>query len=99
MKITKVEPIVLRLPEVKDVTDGSQDDLVVRIETDEAGIFGVGEVDAPPTVVKALIKAPLSHSWAKGLEQLLIGENPLNIGYLWEKLYQGSVCTAVGDWP
>lgn len=91
MKITKIEAIVLRLPEVKDITDGTQDDLVVRIETDEEGIYGIGEVDAPPTVVKALIKAPLSHSWAKGLEQLLIGENPLNIAYLWEKLYQGSI--------
>ena len=91
MKITKIEPIVLRLPEVRDVTDGTQDDLVVKIETDENGLFGIGEVDAPPTVVKALIQAPLSHSWAKGLEQLLIGENPLNIGYLWEKLYQGSI--------
>jgi L-rhamnonate dehydratase len=91
LKITKVEPIVLRLPEVKDVTDGTQDDLIVKIHTDEEDIFGIGEVDAPPTVVKALIQAPLSHTWAKGFEQLLIGENPLNIGYLWEKLYQGSI--------
>lgn len=90
MKITKVEAIVLRLPEVRDITDGTQDDVVIRIETD-AGISGIGEVDAPPTVVKALIEAPLSHSWAKGLEQLLIGENPLNVEYLWEKLYQGSI--------
>jgi L-rhamnonate dehydratase len=91
LKITRIEPIVLRLPEVKDITDGTQDDLVVRIETDEEGIYGVGEVDAPPTVVRSLIKAPLSHSWAKGFEKLLVGENPLNIGYLWEKLYQGSI--------
>jgi L-rhamnonate dehydratase len=90
MKITAVEAIVLRLPEVRDITDGTQDDVVIRIDTDE-GISGIGEVDAPPTVVKALIEAPLSHSWAKGLEQLLIGENPLNVGYLWEKLYQGSI--------
>jgi len=90
MKITRVDPIVLRLPNVRDITDGTQDDLIVRIETDE-GITGIGEVDAPPTVVKALIQAPISHSWAKGLEQLLIGENPLNIEYLWEKLYQGSI--------
>lgn len=90
MKITKIEAIVLRLPEVRDITDGTQDDVVIKIETD-AGISGIGEVDAPPTVVKALIEAPLSHSWAKGLEQLLIGENPLNVAYLWEKLYQGSI--------
>jgi L-rhamnonate dehydratase len=90
MKITKVETIVLRLPNVEDTIDGTQDDAIIRIETDE-GIFGIGEVDAPPTVVKAMMEAPLSHSWAKGFEQLLIGENPLNIGYLWEKLYRGSV--------
>ncbi|MFI5449419.1 MAG: mandelate racemase/muconate lactonizing enzyme family protein [Candidatus Bathyarchaeia archaeon] len=90
MKITKVESLVLRLPNVRDIVDGTQDDIVIRIETDE-GIVGIGEVDAPPTVVKAMMEAPLSHSWAKGLEQLLLGENPLNIGYLWEKLYQGSI--------
>jgi L-alanine-DL-glutamate epimerase-like enolase superfamily enzyme len=90
MKITKVESLVLRLPDVRDVCDGTQDDIVIRIETDD-GIVGIGEVDAPPTVVKAMMEAPLSHSWAKGLEQLLLGENPLNIGYLWEKLYQGSI--------
>jgi L-alanine-DL-glutamate epimerase-like enolase superfamily enzyme len=90
MKITNIEPIVLRLPVVKDITDGTQDDLILKIDTDE-GITGIGEVDAPPTVVKALMKAPLSHSWARGLEQLLIGEDPLNIGYLWQKLYEGSI--------
>jgi len=90
MKITKVESLVLRLPNVRDIIDGTQDDLIIRIETDE-GLVGIGEVDAPPTVVKAIMEAPLSHSWAKGLENLLLGENPLNIGYLWEKLYQGSI--------
>ena len=90
MKITKVESLVLRLPNVRDIIDGTQDDLIIRIETDE-GLVGIGEVDAPPTVVKALMEAPLSHSWAKGLENLLLDENPLNIGYLWEKLYQGSI--------
>ena len=46
MKITDVEAIVLRQAVVDDgIADGSQDDLVVRIHTDE-GITGIGEVDS-----------------------------------------------------
>ena len=55
MKITKVEAIPLRIPEL-DWTraDGIQDDVIVRVHTD-AGITGVGEADASPEVVKAVI--------------------------------------------
>ena len=34
MRITKVEPIILRLPHVTEAVDGTQDDLLIRIETD-----------------------------------------------------------------
>ena len=45
MKITDVEAIILRQPDVDDSkADGSQDALLIRIQTDE-GITGVGEVD------------------------------------------------------
>lgn len=44
MKITHVEGIILRLPVRQAVADGTQDDLLIRIETDE-GIIGYGEVD------------------------------------------------------
>src|SRR5437870_13881963 len=52
MKITKVEAIPLRIPDL-DATraDGIQDDVIVRIHTD-AGLTGVGEADASPEVVK-----------------------------------------------
>ena len=53
MKITEVEAIVLRQAVVDDgIADGSQDDLVVRIHTDE-GITGIGEVDSSPELVQA----------------------------------------------
>ena len=48
MKITDVEAIILRQPALDDgIADGSQDDLVIRIHTDE-GIVGIGEVDSAP---------------------------------------------------
>ena len=48
MKITQVEALILRQPEVRtQVADGSQDALVVRVYTDE-GIVGLGEIDSSP---------------------------------------------------
>jgi L-rhamnonate dehydratase len=91
LKITDVEAIILRQPDV-DVSkaDGSQDALLIRVRTDE-GITGVGEVDSLPPVVKAIVDAPPSHAIASGLKALLVGENPLEIDRLWEKMYRGSI--------
>jgi L-rhamnonate dehydratase len=91
MKITEVEAIYLRLPEL-DATkaDGTQDTLVVRVHTDE-DITGVGEVDSIPLVAMAAIEAPPSHAIATGLRSLLVGENPTEIEKLWQKLYQGTI--------
>jgi L-rhamnonate dehydratase len=91
VKITDVEAIILRQPAV-DVAqaDGSQDALLIRIRTDE-GITGIGEVDSLPSVIKAIVEAPPSHANASGLKHLLIGENPLEIERLWDKLYRGSI--------
>lgn len=90
MRITEVEALVLRQPQVAAVADGSQDDLVVLIHTDE-GITGIGEVDSSPEVVKSAIEAPYSHVVSSGLRHLLIGEDPLDIDGLWRKLYRGSI--------
>ncbi len=91
MKITNVEAIVLRQPGVDaSIADGSQDALLVRIHTDE-GLTGIGEVDSQPNIIKAIIDAPASHANAAGLGGLLIGENPLEIDRLWEKMYQRSI--------
>src|SRR5215471_3282912 len=56
MKITRVEPIHLRLPDVNERCDGSQETLVVKVHTD-AGVTGVGEVDSSSLVAKAIIEA------------------------------------------
>jgi L-alanine-DL-glutamate epimerase-like enolase superfamily enzyme len=78
MKITKVEAIVLRLPHVSTACDGTQDTCLIRIDTD-AGLSGWGEVDSCPSVIKAIVDAPLSHQICNGLANSLIGQDPLAI--------------------
>ena len=78
MKITRVTALVLRLPEVTAACDGTQDTCLIKIETD-AGITGWGEVDSAPTVVKAVVEAPLSHQISNGLANALEGADPLAI--------------------
>ena len=72
MKITSVQAIVLRLPDVTTAADGTQDTCLIRIETD-AGITGWGEVDSAPTVVRAAVEAPLSNGITRGLGQCARG--------------------------
>ena len=92
MRIIKVEAILLRPRGAIDTSigDGSQDGVLVRIHTDE-GITGLGEIDSSPWVAKAIIEAPASHKLCNGLASLLVGENPLEIGRLWQKMYKGSL--------
>ena len=91
MRITEVEAIVVRQPSLDGaIADGSQDDLLIRVLTDE-GIEGIGEVDSSPEVARAVITAPRSHSLTGGLRDLLIGENPLEIERLWEEMYRGAI--------
>lgn len=89
-KITDVEALYLRMPDIKARTDSSQDALLVRITTD-SGLVGYGEVDSSPLVAKAIIDAPPSHIRARGLREMLIGENPMDIARLWQKMVQGTL--------
>jgi L-alanine-DL-glutamate epimerase-like enolase superfamily enzyme len=90
MKIIRVEPIHLRLPEVNERCDGSQETLVVRVYTDE-GIVGVGEVDSSALVAKAIIEAPLSHQICRGLAECVLGQDPCEIERLTHRMYEGSI--------
>ena len=85
MKITRVSAHYLRLPEVSDRCDGTQDTCLIKIETD-AEITGWGEVDSAPTVVKAIIEAPLSHQISNGLANALVGLDPLAIDVCMDRL-------------
>ncbi len=91
MKITDVEAIVLRQPVLDEgIADGSQDDLVILVSTDE-GITGLGEVDSAPDAVRALVHQQGSHAVATGLRDALIGEDPLDVERLWDKMYRSVI--------
>ncbi|HUQ92497.1 MAG TPA: mandelate racemase/muconate lactonizing enzyme family protein [Bryobacteraceae bacterium] len=93
MKITKIESIVLLDPGY-DVTacSSAQDDLLVLIHTDE-GITGIGEVDTNPWVAQTMIHARGTHVLGLGLEEMLLGQDPLHPEALWERMYEGSLMT------
>jgi L-alanine-DL-glutamate epimerase-like enolase superfamily enzyme len=86
-----VEAVVLRQPAVDDgIADGSQDDLVILVHTDD-GIVGIGEVDSAPEAVRAIVDAPGSHAIAGSLRELLVGEDPTDVERLWQKMYRGLI--------
>ncbi|GAA1000338.1 mandelate racemase/muconate lactonizing enzyme family protein [Acrocarpospora macrocephala] len=89
-EIIDVEAHYLKMPSIRERTDSSQDTLLVRISTN-AGITGIGEVDSSPLVVKSIIEAPYSHEMVSGLRHLLVGENPLEISRLWDKMLRGTI--------
>ena len=88
--ITAVEPIVLRADRV-DTTraDGTQDAFLVRIHTDEEHV-GIGEADTSPYLARTMIEMPSSHLIARGLGEVLVGEDPLQIDRLWHVMYRAT---------
>src|SRR6266849_2218494 len=93
MKITKIETHVLLVPDYDpDACSSAQDDIVVLVHTDE-GITGIGEVDTNPWVAQAMIHARGTHVLGLGLEEMLLGEDPLHPEALWDKMYTGSFMT------
>lgn len=89
MKITDVEVLCLRVPALDQACEWGEDAFIVRVHTD-SGIVGIGESDTSPIAAKGMIDAPDSHSSSSGLRRLLIGENPLEIQRLWDKMYAQS---------
>jgi L-alanine-DL-glutamate epimerase-like enolase superfamily enzyme len=75
-----------------EACSSAQDDLVVRIHSDE-GLVGVGETDTNPWVARAMIEAPGTHIMGLGLKEMLIGADPRDVEGLWERMYVGSAMT------
>jgi L-alanine-DL-glutamate epimerase-like enolase superfamily enzyme len=69
--------------------DGTQDAFLVRLHTDE-GLVGIGEADTSPDVAYTIIDMPSSHAVARGLAELIVGEDPLQIRRLWDAMFVGS---------
>jgi len=86
MKITNVQAIVLKLPEISSEADGTQDDLLIVVETDE-GITGYGEVDTSPYVGKAVVEAYMSHGTCYGLREVVVGSDPFDHEQIWNDMW------------
>src|SRR5213079_3427749 len=69
-----------------EITTGDWSSDVCSSDLD--GLEGIGEADASPEVIKAIIDAPFSHNIACGLRKLLIGENPLETERVSQKMYR-----------
>jgi L-alanine-DL-glutamate epimerase-like enolase superfamily enzyme len=90
MKITDVEALVLQVGEIDTSrADGTQDAFIVRVHTDE-GLVGVGEGDTSPYVAREIVNMPSSHSLARGLREVLIGQDPLRVRPLWDEMFASS---------
>jgi L-alanine-DL-glutamate epimerase-like enolase superfamily enzyme len=91
MKITAVEVIPLRIPnQDSSIADGIQDDVVVRVHTDE-GLTGLGEADSSPLVVKAVVEAWSSWPFSRGLRDIVLGQDPFEVERLWEQMRVGTL--------
>jgi L-alanine-DL-glutamate epimerase-like enolase superfamily enzyme len=93
MKIVRIDCHVLLVPEYDTAACSSaQDNLVVEVHTDE-GLVGIGETDTNPWVARECIRARGTHCMALGLEEMLLGTDPLPVEAVWRKLYAGSKMT------
>jgi L-rhamnonate dehydratase len=89
-KIAAIEVIPLATPDAApDDLDGTTDTVIVRL-TDEAGLTGIGETDAPPHVIKAFLEMPTAHLWSRNVNEILIGADPIEATGIWQKLYDGT---------
>ncbi|HEY8017186.1 MAG TPA: hypothetical protein VIE35_15210, partial [Dongiaceae bacterium] len=97
MRITEVEAILLRGDQAYGSAAGGQEaidngdwQLVVRVATDE-GLVGWADVETLAPAAAAIISGQgMAILGFKTLSELLIGENPLDVERLWDKLYVGS---------
>jgi len=91
MQIARIECLQLRAPQANAADcDGAVDTAVIRVSADD-GRYGLGETDAPPNAIAALLETPSAHIWSRGIRDLLIGEDALEVERLWDKAYEGTI--------
>ena len=57
------------------------------------GIVGIGETDTNPWVARECIRARGTHCMGLGLQEMLLGADPMQPEAIWETLYRGSKMT------
>jgi L-rhamnonate dehydratase len=90
MRITDIEAIHLRVEDPNiGLFDGSYDDCVIRVRTDE-NLTGIGEVESLAPAIQAIVNARPAHNHARGLRELLIGRDPTQPQDLWDLMYEAT---------
>lgn len=90
MKITDIQAVHLRIEDPNiGLFDGSYDDCVIVVRTDE-GITGIGEVESLAPAIQGIVSAPPAHNHARGLRELLLGEDPTDPERLWRLMYDAT---------
>ncbi len=84
----EVIPVVSPAGSANDL-DGTADTVIVKV-FDQDGRFGFGEADAPPLAVKSFLEMPTAHLWSRNASEILLGQDPLEIAAIWQKLYEGT---------
>ena len=90
MKIIDVDALHIRIEDPNiGLFDGSYDDCVIVVRTD-AGLTGIGEVESLPSAIQAIVRSRAAHSHARGLRELLIGQDPTDPERLWQLMYNAT---------
>lgn len=89
MKIKDVVALQLRVKNVEDIFDGTQDVLVVQVLTD-TGMVGLGEVVSSSYVARAVIEAPRSGGGRHGLAEIVRGMDAADTDSVWQAMWEES---------
>lgn len=90
MKITEIETLHLRVDDPNiALFDGSYDDCVIVIHTDE-GLVGIGETESLAPAIQAIINGPTAHNHARALKEVLVGCDPTDREGLWQRMYEAT---------
>jgi L-rhamnonate dehydratase len=97
MRVTAVEPILIRGREAyrstsggEEATDNGDQQLLVRVATSE-GLEGWADIETlPGPAAQVIAGQSMGITGFKTLADLVIGENPFDTQRIWDKLYVGS---------
>ncbi|MEX6504528.1 mandelate racemase/muconate lactonizing enzyme family protein [Pseudomonas zhanjiangensis] len=90
IRIDSVEVICLQDPQADFVRfEGSYQNALIVVRGDN-GLYGVGETDSPPQVIKALIESRPYNYLSSGLASVLVGEVLDDPVRLWNKMYRST---------
>ncbi|WP_271273139.1 mandelate racemase/muconate lactonizing enzyme family protein [Aliamphritea hakodatensis] len=88
VRIENIQVLCLQDPQADYVRfEGSYQNVLVIVHGDN-GLYGIGESDSPPAVIKALIDAPAYNHLSCGLAGLLKGEYLDDPVRLWHKMFK-----------